>query len=128
MTTLFQRDRLTGGCLCGAVRFAIPAPRAFDVCHCSDCRRWHGGPAIGIDLTVVETLSGDEVVRWYDGGQGAERGFCGTCGSSLFYRRTGNDGRRSIYHGALDAPPTSIPLGHQHFLDRKPETYAIVRG
>lgn len=117
---------LTGGCLCGAVRFTAPAPLRFEVCHCEDCRKWHGASAVGVDLTMVTLLSGFEDLKWYNHGKGAERGFCQCCGSSLFYRRAGDPRRWSIYHGSLDHAPADIPLGSQHFLWQKPKNYSIV--
>ena len=41
-----QHQEHGGGCLCGAVRYRIDGPvRDVIVCHCSICRRYHGGPA-----------------------------------------------------------------------------------
>jgi hypothetical protein len=78
---------LTGGCRCGAVRYRaeIEDPNRHGLCHCADCRRSTGAPAVAWlavpkDSFVVEGTA----TRW-DGDNGAERYFCGTCGTSLYY-------------------------------------------
>ena len=77
----------SGGCLCGAVRFAIPVPEArFSVCHCSMCRRWSAGPFMSVHCPGNVTFTEDEGLSWYRGSPWAERGFCSKCGTSLFWR------------------------------------------
>jgi len=80
----------TGGCLCGAVRYEVHGPlRHVLVCHCEECRRWHGAPAESTaaprDSLVLTEQRG---LRWVDSPRSdahARRGFCGECGSSLFW-------------------------------------------
>ncbi|WP_411892555.1 GFA family protein [Yoonia sp. SDW83-1] len=117
---------LSGRCLCGAITFEIPAPARFDVCHCVDCRRWHGTSPVGIDLTDVTLTSGASALTWYRSSSLAERGFCSTCGSSLFYRMTTNPARWSCYLGALENVPRNIGLGSQHFEQQRPAQYRVV--
>lgn len=121
-------SRLSGRCLCGSITFTIPVPRQFDVCHCEDCRRWHGASPVGIDGTDVDLTSGAEALRWYQGPTGAERGLCGRCGSSLFYRYFPGSNRWSAYLGSLSDVPSEVPLGGQHFLSEKPSNYCISAG
>ncbi len=116
---------LSGRCLCGTIRFTVPTPSRFEVCHCDDCRRWHGASAIGIDLTIVTLTSGETALRWFNSSPPVERGFCGTCGSSLFYRAKRDPRRWSVFHGALKDVPKRIPLGPQHFIGRRPSLYRI---
>lgn len=99
--------RATGGCLCGAVRYAVRGPlREVVVCHCGRCRRTHGDAAgysscAAADLELAE----DRALRWF-ARDGRERGFCGECGASLFWRRAGAE-RVSIAAGTID-PPTGL--------------------
>lgn len=80
-------DGHTGGCLCGAVRYRLSAPlRPVVACHCSQCRRTSGNfvaaTAVareGFDLTRSDGLT------WFRSSPRARRGFCGTCGSNLFW-------------------------------------------
>ena len=81
-------DVLTGGCLCGGVRYEVDGPLKFIVfCHCSRCRR-HSGAAVLPDSAVLRDefrlLQGEELLRVYrtDGLQ--DHVFCSRCGSSLF--------------------------------------------
>lgn len=117
---------LTGRCLCDAVRFSIPAPSRFEVCHCSDCRRWHGASPVGIDGTTVTLIGAAETLTWFRSSARAERGFCSRCGSSLFYRLTSNPSIWSAYLGALESVPDRIPLGGQYVESQKPGCYRIV--
>ena len=79
---------LTGGCRCGAVRYQaqVKGTDRHGLCHCEDCRRSAGAPAVAW-LAVPKdgfTITRGEAVRW-NGKGGAERYFCGTCGTGLYY-------------------------------------------
>lgn len=79
---------LTGGCRCGAVRYEakVEDPARHGLCHCEDCRRSAGAPAVAWLAVPMAcfAVTGGEPVRW-DGNGGAERYFCGTCGTGLYY-------------------------------------------
>jgi len=106
----------TGGCLCGAVRYEVRGPlRDVLVCHCEECRRWHGHFSASTaaskgDVVLVESRG----LRWIDSPSsdaGARRGFCAECGSSLFW----DPPRRetiSIAAGTLDGPTGLSVAGH----------------
>ena len=108
--------RATGRCLCGAVRYEIRGPlRDILVCHCVECRRWSGhlgafSAASEADLVLLD----DGALRWIDSPEsdrGARRGFCGECGSSLFWRAADGD-RIHIAAGTLDRPTGLRVAGH----------------
>ena len=109
-----------GGCLCGAVRYTVAGPlREILVCHCGECRRWHGGPG-AYTAAPRESLtfegSGEAAVRWIESPAsetGASRGFCARCGSSLFWRAPGRP-TISIAAGSLDQPTGLRVGGHIH--------------
>jgi len=87
--------KVTGGCLCGAVRIeAAGEPLRVGICHCLDCRKHHGAlfHASAIFPTAAVTVTGD-LHAW----QG--RGFCPTCGSSVC-SVTGDE--IEVHFGALD--------------------------
>jgi len=103
----------TGGCSCGAVRYAVSlelTPVTF--CHCSKCRRWHGhvGAYTAVDrpgFHLVETRG----LRWYAATPTVRKGFCGECGSSLLWDEEGVP-KISICAGTLDAPTGLVPKAH----------------
>ena len=79
---------LRGGCRCGAVRYEaqVEDPNRHGLCHCADCRHSAGAPAVAW-LAVPRDrfrVTQGEPARW-DGNGGAERYFCGTCGTGLYY-------------------------------------------
>jgi hypothetical protein len=98
----------SGGCLCGAVRFEVDGPlRDVVLCHCVECRRWHGHASAFTSaprgaLRFVE----ERGLRWVDSPDSdarARRGFCGECGSSLFWDAP-DRATISIAAGTLDEP------------------------
>ena len=77
---------LTGRCLCGAVTFEARAvPEHFGTCHCNMCQRWGAGPLMAVMVKDVSFQGADQIAR-YRSSAWAERAFCKTCGTSLFYR------------------------------------------
>lgn len=114
---------VTGTCLCGSVRLRATVKDAvYGACHCGICRKWGGGPLLAVECSQAPTIEGAEHIRTYDSSEWAERGFCGNCGTHLFYRLKAED----FY---------ALPLGlleegdwrfeHQVFIDEKPPHYAF---
>jgi hypothetical protein len=111
----------TGRCLCGAVTYegsgAIHGPH---VCHCRQCARWGGGPAIGLEFSEGIQFQGP--VKWYRSSEWAERGFCSECGSTIFYRLV--DGSVfSVGAGSVDDQSALHAIGQHIFVDSKPGYY-----
>ena len=115
----------TGGCLCGAVRFeTIGAVRDVVVCHCGMCRKVHGHigaytAASRHELRFVEMRG----LKWYRSSAKAQRGFCGECGSTLFFHGDGRD-VISIAAGTLDAP-TGLSTTLQIHTNSAGDYYAV---
>ena len=106
-------ERATGGCLCGGVRFAVDGQlRPVIFCHCEQCKRFSGHfvGATACDATAL-TVENDKSLRWYRSSPDAERGFCSTCGGSLFWK-PGHGRYVSIMAGAFDDP--NILTGGEH--------------
>ena len=112
-------ERHTGGCLCGAVRYEVRGPlRDVVNCYCSMCQRLHGGvgphsKAAKADIAIIEGRG----LKWYASSDRARRGFCGTCGSSLFWEPVDQPGT-GILAGTLDQPTGLATIGHI-FVDEK---------
>ncbi len=106
---------LTGGCLCGGVRYRIDGPcRDVIVCHCENCRRTHGHQAayLSTDKTSV-TMESENTLSWFhDQGPDTWRGFCNQCGSSLFWDIGRSSNRLSVAAGTLDHSDGLTTIGH----------------
>lgn len=110
-----------GRCLCGAVQYEIRGPlRAVLLCHCEQCLRWHGHVAAFTAAACEHfVLVSDRGLRWFGeaaSDAGAERGFCSTCGASLFWRPRDAD-TISIAVGTLDRPTGLSVSGHIYVSD-----------
>jgi hypothetical protein len=119
-----------GGCLCGGVRYAVRGVlRDVVACHCSQCRRTSGHyvAATGAPSADVKLLQAETLI-WYASSDRAERGFCGRCGSNLFWRpTTGDRAWTSIMAGTLN-PPTHLKIRQHIFVADKSDYYTITDG
>jgi hypothetical protein len=106
---------LTGGCLCGGVRYRIAGRRRnVIVCHCENCRRTHGHAAAYTSLRQADLeLLQQQTLRWYhDESPDTWRGFCDRCGASLFWDKRDGRGRISVAAGTLDDSAELETIGH----------------
>jgi hypothetical protein len=95
----------TGGCFCGAVRYQATGPMTgVTYCHCSKCRRWHGhaGAYTAVDRDTFQ-LTETRGLKWHTISPTVRRGFCGECGSTLFFDEQ-PDAKIGLTAGSLDAP------------------------
>ncbi len=116
---------LEGACLCGAVSLTLRRAEAeVDVCHCSMCQKWTGSMYAGVGAQDF-AISGEEHVATYRSSEWAERAFCKTCGSCLWFTflPTGN---RTFLAGLFDLP-AGWPIKHQIFVDEKPDWYDLAQ-
>jgi hypothetical protein len=106
----------TGRCLCGAVSYEVKGPlRDVLICHCRECRRWHGHVSASTAARRTDLrLTEDRGLRWIQSPQSdarARRGFCGECGSSLFWDAPARD-TISIAAGTLDDAAGITTVSH----------------
>ncbi|MBN9590448.1 MAG: aldehyde-activating protein [Alphaproteobacteria bacterium 64-11] len=100
-------DILTGGCLCGDLRWkAHAAPRYMGLCYCADCRKASGSgfiPFMGFDASAL-AISGRWTVHTllHADGRAAVRNSCVICGGLVFGGKLGADETLNIYAGSLD--------------------------
>ena len=120
--------RKTGGCLCGAVRYEVRKPlRAVVDCHCTMCRRTSGHfAAFTATRPEALVLIESEGLHWYQSSTSARRGFCGICGSSLFWEPASGE-RVSIAAGTLDLP-TGLETVVHVFVEDAGDYYEICDG
>ncbi len=98
---------IEGGCHCGAVRYTVIAhPTRHALCHCTDCRRSSGAPAVAWAIFKrddVQLTKGQPKVR--SSSEHGRRSFCGACGTGLLYE---NDlilpGLIDVQSATLDDP------------------------
>ena len=76
-----------GGCLCGGVRYRVGGDlRDALACHCTKCRKTTGHYAVfGACRNEDLAFECAESLAWYESSPGVRRGFCGKCGSTLFW-------------------------------------------
>ncbi len=102
--------RITGGCQCGAVRYALHAqPTNPNICYCRMCQKQFGnifGAFAGVRTDEFEATRGD--ITWFHSSDDAVRGFCRDCGTPLAYR-FGDRPRISVSLGSLDEPERVKP-------------------
>jgi hypothetical protein len=108
---------LTGGCLCGGVRFEVTAPPLeAGYCHCTRCQRRTGTAVAStarLEPGSFRIVAGEELVRIYRPEDGFEKGFCSTCGSALFSRDRDDSHRINVRMGAFDTDPGVRPSYRQ---------------
>jgi hypothetical protein len=117
-----------GSCLCGAVSFEVagdlPGP---DACHCRQCRKHSGHYFASTDVPkAAVTIRGEHKVSWYQSSGKVRRGFCATCGSSLFWDPTWSD-KIAVAMGSFDTP-TKTHLHVHIFVADKGDYYDIADG
>lgn len=113
-----------GRCLCGAVTvIAKNMSNNVGACHCSMCRKWSGGPLMAIDCESNVSFTGEENIKVFNSSGWAERGFCATCGTHLFYRLKENN-QYFVPVGLFD-DCEAIVFAHQVFIDEKPAYYSF---
>lgn len=112
----------SGSCLCKAVSLSFTlGEEVFDACHCSMCRKWGGGPAFTVAGGHHVMFKGEESITTYNSSAWAERGFCKTCGTHLFYRLK-ETGFYNFPLGLID-DNEKLKFHLQIFVDHKPENY-----
>lgn len=117
-----------GSCLCGAVKFevacALPGP---DACHCVACRKSSSHCFVSTDVPKsAVTIEGEGNVSWYQSSEKVRRGFCATCGASLFWDPVFRDWI-GVAMGAFEAP-TQTKLALHVFVSEKGDYYEITDG
>lgn len=122
-----EKGQYGGGCLCGAVRYRVTGTLSdVHACHCGQCRRQSGHFTAGCETARDNlTIDGAEALRWYKSSSVARRGFCGTCGSNLFWDGGGQD--ISLNAGTLDQP-TGLKMTSHIFVADKADYYEIDDG
>jgi hypothetical protein len=108
---------LTGGCLCGAVRFEVFEP-ALDAiyCHCTRCQR-RTGSAFSANARIapgsLRITKGEAKIRSWKPADGWAKAFCVECGSHLYSASPDAPPVIGVRMGAFDDDPGVRPSAHQ---------------
>ena len=107
---------LTGGCLCGAVRFRLKsAPSDAGWCHCRTCQLNSGSPAMAF-ASVPEgdwiAEEGADQIRKVSSSSFGHRGHCGACGTPLYMKVDHQPETVDFSIATLDQPEAVAPGFH----------------
>jgi hypothetical protein len=122
---------LKGSCLCGAVTFQIAGPVSpIEVCHCVQCRKWTGHFFANIEVArEILQVYGENHITWHHSSQKVRRGFCATCGSTLFFDPIDRNKHKwiGVAMGTLDTS-TGEKIALHIFTEEKGDYYEIPDG
>ena len=122
-------DQLSGGCLCGGVRYTVAGEVKFMArCHCSQCRKFSGAAYsqnIVVEREQLTIAQGEDLLRAYRCEDRKDMVFCSRCGSSVLVISEWPAGAIvRIRAGTLDGDPGVRPIV-QAFVDFKAPWCAI---
>ena len=115
--------KLSGSCLCGAVRFELESNfLAFNHCYCGRCRKATGAGRASVLIAKPKELNwitGKEHLKRWDlpTASSFATSFCGQCGSHL-PRLTRNGDYAVIPAGSIDDDLPITPECHEHFASK----------
>ncbi|KAJ4269710.1 hypothetical protein NW762_001378 [Fusarium torreyae] len=127
---------ITGGCLCGAIRYTVhfneefPWPPVSSSCQCTMCRKWTSSLVAQFLIIspkqLTPPLSTFSSFKEYISSPGRFRGFCGDCGTSIAWRSADYTPIFDLYLGTVDekylvgdsavAKTLATPNGTQYWL------------
>jgi hypothetical protein len=115
-------EQLTGGCLCGTVRYRLAsAPLEAGWCHCRTCQLNSGSPAMVFatvpkgDLVVDQ---GAEAIATVASSSFGHRCFCRTCGTPLYMEVDDEPATLDFSVATLDRPGAVAPTFHIFYASR----------
>lgn len=117
---------MTGGCVCGAVRYECHAePLLMVKCHCRDCQRVTGGPyvpAVVFPFAAFRITAGElqHFATSSERGGHNLRGFCAKCGSRLTGAEDAQRGIIAVVASSLDDPSIFVPKFEMFVEDAQP--------
>lgn len=108
---------LTGGCICGAVRYRVGAlPLSLYACHCTDCQHLSGGtssmsmPMRAADLTIAGDLAA--YAKPAASGRTVTIRFCPVCSTRIMHVPAHSPDLVNLKPGTLDDTSWLVPIAH----------------
>ena len=119
-------DILSGACLCERVKFtATGQVKRVSACYCGQCRKQNGGgPFFGVELQGKLSIENQDTLAWYAASDKAMRGFCGKCGSSLFWQANDDPSYFDVSLGNL-TDGHNLSLDAHIFVDHCPSYMTV---
>lgn len=112
-------EAITGGCQCGAVRYALSDKPESEFCHCGMCRRATGGVFAALASVPKASVTWTrEEPAYYASSTAVKRGFCPSCGTPLTFAYD-DSAKMDITIGSLDNPELAGPLGMHFAVEHK---------
>ena len=116
---------ITGGCLCGRVRYTVTGEPAFSgLCHCRNCQRYTGSAFEALIAFPAASVSVQGELKTYDdtgdSGQPVHRRFCPNCGSGVVNEVDVLPGVTIVLAGTLDDPATFKPTMDVYWSSAQP--------
>src|SRR6266481_9090840 len=120
----YMAKETKGGCLCGSVSYVVSGKlRSIVACHCNQCRKTSGHYAAATQAEIGHIQIVQKSLTWFRSSNKAERGFCSTCGSNLFWREI-NSPFISIFAGTIDGP-TGLKMEQQLYVESAGDYYEV---
>ncbi len=114
-----KSNSISGGCLCGEVKFTFTLPIKWCAnCHCTCCQRSHGAGFVtwvGINENQFSLEKGNGVLTWASSSKKSKYGFCSKCGSSILFKSTKWGGEIHITLANLHSSLGIKPQTHAYF-------------
>ncbi|KGM34412.1 GFA family protein [Inquilinus limosus] len=114
-----ETEPVTGGCLCGRVRYEASARPRVHYCHCTMCRRSTGSAFAVLAWIPRRSLRwvGEERPSERRSSPIARRGFCDRCGTPITLAYDHGD-EIALHAGTLDQPD-AFPPGYHYGVESR---------
>jgi len=122
-------SNLTGGCLCGAIRYGISISLTeLRACHCRDCQKASGAHGAVVAIVPRDKLKLEKGTPKTFKGKAASgrtlfRYFCGECGSPLWSHRENTPEMLALRAGTLDDTDNMRITAHIWTRSARPWSY-----
>ena len=114
-----MKNTAKGACLCNAIQFEIDLPTKWVAhCHCKLCRKAHGAGYVtwlGVEDNQFRFLANTNLIQWYQSSSQAKRGFCISCGSTLFFKSSKWPGEMHIVLANISEPIDKNPQANVNY-------------
>jgi len=112
---------LKGRCLCGAVSYTSNAPILWSGhCHCDSCRRANSALVVSFFGVPRDSVQWKGDLALYRSSEHVQRGFCGICGTQMYYHSDAWPLETHLFAATLSDPTQFTPQAHYHYAERIP--------